>query len=189
MPTSAELTSTTLYSMSKIIKNSTMVGIAYASIPKQQNVRELVNRYGNTQDIINQVQKCFRETTRQTAQFAKKIKGPTVEDSLKNVFAFVKHNIHYEIDPLGVQDIKEPSAIWWSRFCDCKGYSIFIRSLLSNMGIKAQFKYADYDNSTESKKETHVYVIVPKAKGGYTTLDGCMKKFNMEKPVEKFTII
>lgn len=159
-----------------------MIGIANSSIPKDQKVIKLANEFGDTNDIINEMLKTYSTRWKQLEKFSKQLEGPTIQVTLLNLYNFVKFNITYIVDELGTQSIKTPSSIWWTNICDCKGYSIFIRSVLTNLNIKSQFKFASY---AEGRDVTHVYVIVPKKNGGYTTMDGCMPDFNIEKPTVK----
>lgn len=156
--------------------------LAAQLIPKPQGKKVVATANGNTTDIINSMLRIDKNNAVFMRRFAKAIKAPTTQQTLVNVFNFVKCNINYKVDDLGVQEIKTSPAIFWQRQCDCKGYSLFIRSILKNLGIASKFKFASY---SEARDFTHVYVIVPQANGNYITLDGCMAGFNQEKPTVK----
>lgn len=162
----------------KSLKNHQLINLAYLTIPKDLRREELVNRNGVTQDIIDEIKKTDAAAFKQTAKFAQLIAGPSIDDTLQNIYKFIKTNIHYQVDGFQYQKIKTPSSVWHTRICDCKGYSIFIRSILKNLKIKSHLKFAAYE---PGRDVSHVYVIVPKKDGTYVTLDGCMPGFNVEK--------
>lgn len=162
-----------------------MVERANTYIPRDQGKRVLVSEFGNTDTIISEMLATAKKNPLFMARFAQRIKGPTVLQTLKNLWTFTKFNVPYVLDELGTQDIQTAPAIWWRKQCDCKGYALFIQSILKPLGIHSNLKFASYD---PTRDVTHVYIIVPKQDGSYTTLDGCMTAFNEEKPPVK-TII
>lgn len=168
--------------MPKTLKHHQLIDLAYSLIPKDHRRAELVAPFGNTQDIIREMLKTDARAYTQTKKFAQRIAGPTLVDTLRNCWNFVKKAVHYQIDALGNQYIKTPSSVWHTRLCDCKGYSLFVRSILKNLGINSYYKFANYIPGGEL---THVYVIVPRPDGSYITIDGCMPAFNEEKPAIK----
>lgn len=168
-----------------LLTNTKLRNAAYKLIPQDKRRATLVNRNGNTEAIIKEMLLTDARAYQQTKNFAQVLVGPNIEATLLNCWNFTKHNIHYQVDELGVQLIKDPAAVWHTRTCDCKGYSLFIRSILKNLGIVSQFKFANYVLGGEF---THVYVIVPKKNGTYTTIDGCMPAFNVEKETVKYLL-
>jgi len=172
--------------MARTLKNNQLINIAYLTIPKDKRIEETINWNGDTNDIIKEIVRTDAADYRQTEKFAQRIAGPTIAHTLENLWKFIKYNVHYLVDELGIQKIKSPSSVWHTRICDCKGYALFVHSVLKNLKIVSHFKFAGYD---ELRDVTHVYIIVPQKNGGYTTIDGCMPGFNIEKPTTKIILI
>jgi hypothetical protein len=51
--------------------------------------------------------------------------------------------------------IKSPSLVWSSKTADCKSFTVFASSILSNLGIKHFLKWV------ATNELTHIYVVVP----------------------------
>ena len=160
-----------------IISNAQMVHRANKLIATPQGQAIVRHENGDTSDIMASVMNTFKSSPKDVSKFAQGLKGPTVQMSCINVWKFVKNNIKYLLDPLGYQYIPTPAVVWKNRYSDCKGYSIFIKSLLTSLNIPCKFRFVSYSsNSTK----THVYVIVP-ALPKALILDCCMDAFNTEK--------
>lgn len=165
--------------MNKKVGKGYMVAMAnmYISKPKFQKIIHHAN--GNTGDIIEVLMLNAKDSYLETAAFAKHIKGPTLEDTLRNLWTFVKRNLIYKVDPSGEQWIQRPSRAWHgNKIVDCKSYSLFIGSVLKSLGIESCFRFVSYSSA---KIYTHVYVVVPVYGKSYYTLDCCMNEFNKEK--------
>lgn len=163
-----------------VITNSKLVQLANKLIPKPLNVVTTVNENGKTIDIVNAIVSADKKNKQGTENFAPCLKNSqSTITTLKNVYWFVKRNINYKVDGFSMQAIKSPQAIWHMRIGDCKSYALFISSILKNLGIVHQYKFAGY--SAGSYNVTHIYIIVPQADGNYLVLDPCMPSFNKEK--------
>jgi hypothetical protein len=134
---------------------------------------------GLTRDIINAVVAQLKKAWRDTAALAPSFRAATDEQTLRNVWAFARHQITYVLDqPAGTQWIKTPRAVVSTGFCDCKGLATLQNSILLNLGYKPAFKFVSYVPGGEA---THVYTQVD-AGGKTYILDACMYDFNIEKP-------
>lgn len=163
-----------------VITNSQLVQLANKLIPKHKGVISEVYPNGNTNDIVNTILAIDKNNKAGTSKFAKWLNNSaSLEKTLKNVYWFVKRNITYKIDGYTQQVIKLPQAIWHLREGDCKSYAIFISSLLKNLNIPHQYKFAGYN--TGSNNVTHIYIVVPQNNGQYIVLDPCMPDYNKEK--------
>lgn len=133
---------------------------------------------GQTFDIIREILATDKISTADTAAFAPYLRGKDLLDTLSNVWHFVKKNIRYKLDPIGFQYVKTPARTWADKFADCKSYSIFIASLLKNLGIPFHYRFTSY---IQNGDYTHVYVIVP-TNGHEIIIDCVMPRFNAQKP-------
>ncbi|MEO5681451.1 MAG: transglutaminase-like domain-containing protein [Chitinophagaceae bacterium] len=153
--------------------------VANRTIPKPQLQQQVLYNDGDTGDIMKEVLQCFEESKMQLENFAPHLKGRSLRITCNNIWRFVKENISYKVDPPGVQWIKEPVRTWHDKVCDCKSYSIFIASLLHNLGIKGTFRFVSFKAGDSTP--THVYVVV-KDGDSLIKIDGVMPGFDIEKP-------
>jgi hypothetical protein len=112
---------------------------------------------------------------RDTKEFSKQYK-PTRE-SLGELWQFVKSNIRYREDPDGVQWVKDPARLWQDKEGDCKSFTLFIVSILQNMGIPYTIRFTAYRKGTV----THVYPIAHLPNGKDVILDAVWYAFDSEK--------
>lgn len=157
--------------------NSNLVRLANQLIPRADNKNLPIIPNGSTQDIVNEVLGVYGLSKSDLVDFAKVLRGDTIEDTCSNIWHFIKKNIRYKEDPAGVQWIKTPARIWQDKVCDCKGYSIFTACLLYALDIKGSFRFVGYERF--EKSVTHVYVVVPGKKN--IVIDCVLDRFDTEK--------
>jgi len=129
-------------------------------IPKPSN-RKVVFGFGDTRFSLENMKMMILETLSETKQLANQLVGQTVEQSVNNVKEFLYWHVQYLQDGLE-QQLHSPAHTWSvkSTGVDCKSYSLFASSLLTNMGIAnslRQIKQLTYNPEFWS----HVYVVVP----------------------------
>lgn len=104
----------------------------------------------DTQDIINNIlladARSWKETRLLSKQFTK--------NNLYKLWLFVKTNIRYREDKSN-QYVKHPARAWADKKADCKSMSLFIGTVLRNMGIPYKYRFVSY----KPGDVTHVYVI------------------------------
>lgn len=100
--------------------------------------------------------------------------GRTEEDTCKNLWRYLKHNIHYKEDGIA-QQVKLPGRLKKDGQGDCKSYALFIISHLKEYGIPARLKYASYNGG---RLPRHVYVQTDSG----IIIDPVWHSFNQEKP-------
>lgn len=138
---------------------SDIINIARKTIPEPdwKNIK-IGGPDGMTEDIIQEIIRTIKKTALNLSAFASHLKGATIEDTLRNDWTFVRNYITYKLDPDGDQFIKSPARTFWDGFADCKGFSIFLASLLFNQGFKNfGFRFVSY---SDSAIYTHVYIYV-----------------------------
>lgn len=153
---------------------------------KQQLIKPSINqtvllksKY-DTDDIIQAVLTADNETYTDVEEFAKSIKYSSITDLARQLFDFVFYNIRYKEDPLGEQFVKRPSALYASKFGDCKSMALFINSVFKNLGIPYYYRFVSFSKS--NSRPTHVYSVVLNENGQFIAIDPVVKKFNYEKP-------
>lgn len=148
-----------------------------------------VNADGLTLDILNEVVAETSRSWKQVQDFSKYFRGANVYATAEAVWQYIRENIRYQLDPLGIQYIKTPARVIADGFADCKGYSILASSLLNCLGIENKLRFVAYN---EAKKISHVYVVVFDG-SKEILLDACLPQFNTEKPythkIDKMTRI
>lgn len=163
-------------------------GYSYDSFfPKNvKTTREIVKRNNTTCDTIELMQKQVADWTNDTKIIAKILKTETLEETLHNIWDFVFFHFQYKQDHELFEEVRRPARSWADRQSgvDCDCMSVFIASILKNLGIPCFFRRASYNNASDY---SHVYVIVPKNKNfnpknkdTYYAIDAVVSKFNIE---------
>ena len=97
--------------------------------------------------------------------------GQSLQHTCENIHHFLFNHIQYELDKED-QHLRSPACTWATRDegTDCKSYSIFASTILSNLGIKHYLRRVKQPNPDFRYTQeginpdlwTHVYVVVPK---------------------------
>ena len=143
--------------------------------PKGQKVLKF--RAGVTRDIVSEVLAAVPDSRSQTAGFAKRFTPD--RNGMYDLFAWVRDNIKYQEDPLGVQFIREPARLWHDRKGDCKSFTLFIVSVLENMGLDYIIRFSNTQKKG-SRTVNHVYPIAILPDGTAYILDAVYRKFNAQ---------
>ncbi|MBA7514356.1 hypothetical protein ES705_06384 [subsurface metagenome] len=152
--------------------------IAARCIPAPAKNKVLLHDDGTTKDIVKVILVTAPRGLGDTREFAKYIRGNNNMDTCRRLWDFLKDNIEYKKDPIGEQYIQTPAYTWARKIGDCKSYSIFISSVLKNLGIYHYFRFVSF--KSPGNTFTHVYVVVPD-KGRQIIMDVVMPEFNTEK--------
>ncbi|WP_299681101.1 transglutaminase-like domain-containing protein [uncultured Tenacibaculum sp.] len=113
----------------------------------------------------------------QTKQISKELKGNTLHKTVNNVYNFLYQHIQYQADGYE-QELKSPACSWKMRFTgiDCKSYSLFASTILSNLNIAHKFRKVVQPSAPD--RWSHVYVIIENG-GKELVIDGA-NHFNKE---------
>lgn len=137
-------------------------------------------------EILHHMQILVNNTLPQTSKFAAYLQqnNKTTESLLKALFTFMYQHIDYREDKQGFEQLREPSRLFLDKIGDCDCYSVFIKSVLQNIGLKSHFKVVKFNNSPNF---SHVYVVVPKFasanlsnRNDYWVIDPVLDTFNDE---------
>lgn len=136
-----------------------------------------VPRHGNgrTADIIETILYADSRSAEFVQAGVECLRGRDLEQTLRNVWAFVRFNLNYRPDRAGHERVKSPGALFASRTGDCKSYSIAIAAILRALGIPYRYRFASYAPGDF----THVYIIAD-TEGGPVVLDSVHTKFDDE---------
>ncbi|WP_282088298.1 hypothetical protein [Aquimarina algiphila] len=131
-------------------------------------------------DTLQLMQKVIAETLDDTAILAKKLNTKGLYEVCRNIWNFVYGHIQYTMDATGIEQVRRPSRTWADRTTgvDCDCYTVFIGSILTNLGIPYQMRITKYGGKQHFQ---HIYPIVP-FKGGHITIDCVADRFNYEVP-------
>lgn len=143
---------------------------------------------GSVQNTVAEMKKIAQRYRSQTAKIAQKLKGASVMDTARNVWNFVYNHIQYKTDNPLREQIRTPLRTWKDRTTgvDCDCYSVFISSILLNLGIPHKFRIAAYKADYQ-----HVYVVVPHG-SSEIIIDCVADSFNYEvspSKIKDFTVM
>ncbi len=130
-----------------------MIGTASILIPRPAAGPQLRKETYRTTDIVDVVQDLVNGYAHETEQFAKQFSRDKA--GLKRLFNWVYRNFRYQEDPAGAQLVQTPAHLNHTRVGDCKSFTIFISSVLQNMGIDHKIRYAGYG----TRDYRHVYPV------------------------------
>jgi hypothetical protein len=120
-------------------------------IDKGDGKGKLIYRNGNIDDDITVIEKDCEANHGQVKRLAAHLKDPSQKQSDFNVYHWIKTNIHYRVDPPGIQKIRTPAGIYRERKrgVDCKGMAIMGWSLLYEMGYTPDLIVVAFSNNPE----------------------------------------
>ncbi len=124
-------------------------------IKPHRDTVSLRKRKYNTGDIVGLVQEVLYTDRNDTAAFSEQF--PPTARGMRKLFDFVDRSFQYEEDPKRNQWVQTPSYLMHkTRKGDCKSFTVFISSVLQNMGVPHIIRYVGYGLS---KRLVHVYPV------------------------------
>jgi hypothetical protein len=159
-------------------KRHIKTGYEYDNLfPLSENEDKLVKPNANLEDTLSFIPKVVTKTLDQTKKISHRLKGRSTYETCKNIWQFVYGYINYKKDKEGTEQIRSPSRTWHDRKqgVDCDCYSVFISSILTNLGIPHILRIAKYHRDYFQ----HIYPIVPNGTG-HITIDCVTDWFNHE---------
>ena len=149
--------------------------MTHTGIKKPDGKSELRFENGRTVDIQAVIFEVNKDKIWQdTADFSRQYR-PTRED-LRKLWQFVKSNIRYQEDPDGFQYIRYPSRLVADGVGDCKSFTLFIVSVLQNLGVPYTIRFTRYGKGPV----THVYPVAHLPEGD-VIIDAVWTQFDSEK--------
>lgn len=147
-------------------------------IPRPRGVTETIKRGADLEDTIQFLPKAMQRVVWQTKGISHLLQGDTLEQTCFNIWYRLYTRIPYVKDDQGKEQIRSPRCTWWQRRADCDDFSVFVSSILCNLGIPHLFRIAKY---TEKMGYQHIYVVVPN-ESNEIIIDCVLNRFNKEVP-------
>ena len=150
--------------------------------PNTEGENITIKRGAGVEDTMEFIPKVVKNTLFHTKRIASRLKGRNVAETCKNIWEFVYDHIDYKKDESGYEQVRSPARSWRDRKrgVDCDCYSVFISSVLTNLGIPHVLRITKYWKNHYQ----HIYPIVPYDKG-YITIDCVPDEFNHEVPFSR----
>lgn len=122
-----------------------------------------------------------RDRQSETAKLAPLLSRSELRRTCEAVWTFLVDHVNYKPDHPQIEQLRTPARTWADRAegVDCDCYSIFISTVLLNLGVPHAFRVADYGKGWQ-----HVYVVVPTA-WKPIVIDPVLDGFNVEHPPKK----
>lgn len=124
-----------------------------AAIKPALDRKDLRKKSFRTNDIIKLVQEVIRTDVDDTEVLARRFTPDRA--GFRALFDFVDAHFRYKEDPAGIQWVQSPSYLWKTRVGDCKSYTVFISSVLQNIGVPHLIRYVAYGG----RQYRHVYPV------------------------------
>lgn len=117
---------------------------------------------GNTDTTVNHMIDWVKTHQQQTVKLSTVLQKRTLAQTVDSIYQFLYHHIQYKADATD-QLLHSPACSWYKRKegIDCKSFSIFASSILTNLAIPHIIRKVKQPYHFPSQY-THVYIIVPK---------------------------
>ncbi|MDT0689364.1 hypothetical protein RM549_06175 [Salegentibacter sp. F188] len=115
---------------------------------------------GDTFFTVDQMRAWVEKYRWQTAKLALVLEGQSLQETIANIYKFLYDHVQYTADG-ALQQLRSPACTWLQRKngTDCKSFSVFASSILSNLGIKHAIRQVRQPYFYP-EEFTHVYVVV-----------------------------
>ncbi|MDA3883159.1 MAG: hypothetical protein PF481_07725 [Bacteroidales bacterium] len=178
---------------------NTKNGKRFNHLIKRANGQDTFIKNGNVLETVENCIDIIGSHYREVESLAKMLKvgevtePAEVKDTCRNIFNFSYNYLQYHKDDDGTEQLRTPSRSWVDgqiKFkqkaksnagIDCDDFSIFVGSLLKNLGIPFKLRITKYDGK---KNFQHIYVIVPAVGDSEDeiVIDPVLSKFDYQKP-------
>jgi len=139
-----------------------------------------VVKYADLSDTVELIQEVIFKTLSDTKELAKLLKAKDVYQTLKNVWDFTFKHLQYEKDEENIEQVRRPARSWRDRKkgVDCDCLTVFIGSVLVNLGIPFVIRLTSYKNAVTFG---HVYPVALVG-NREVVMDCVVHQFNYEEP-------
>ncbi|MCT4586421.1 MAG: hypothetical protein N4A71_01220 [Carboxylicivirga sp.] len=172
---------------------NTQDGRKFNHLIKKASGTDVFVKNGNVLETVESCIEIIAEHFLEVEELASMLQGDNMKASCKNIFDFSYKYLQYHKDEDGTEQLRTPARSWLDgqmRFkqkgiksagIDCDDYSIFVGSLLKNLGISFKLRITKYDGK---KNFQHIYVIVPALGDSEDeiVIDPVLSKFDYQKP-------
>lgn len=172
---------------------NTQNGKKFNHLIKRADGQEVFIKNGNVIETVENCIEIIGSHFREVEELASMLQGDSLKDTCRNIFNFSYSYLQYQKDDDGTEQLRTPARSWLdgqiifkqkgnlSAGIDCDDYSIFVGSLLKNLGIPFKLRITKYDGK---KNFQHIYVIVPAVGDSEDeiVIDPVLSKFDYQKP-------
>ncbi len=174
-------------------QRNTQNGKKFNHLIKKANGQDVFLKNGNVIETVETCIELIGSHYREVEELAQILKGDTLKDTCRNIFNFSYTYLQYHKDDSATEQLRTPARSWLdgqikfkqkgikSAGIDCDDYSIFVGSLLKNLGIPFKLRITKYDGK---KNFQHIYVVVPAIGDSEDeiVIDPVLSKFDYQKP-------
>ncbi len=156
-------------------------GRAYdALIPQARLTDTTIRRGADLKDTMKLIPQVVKQCRWQTVKLARRLEGENVYGTCRNIWEFLYRHIRFHKDDHDREQVRSPARSWHDRErgIDCDCFTVFISTLLVNLGIPHTLRITKYSGPGFQ----HIYPIVPLKNGRYITIDCVTDQFNYEEP-------
>jgi hypothetical protein len=172
---------------------NTQNGKKFNHLIKRADGQEVFVKNGNVIETVENCIEIIGSHFREVEELASMLQGDSLKDTCRNIFNFSYTYLQYQKDDDGTEQLRTPARSWLdgqikfkqkgnlSAGIDCDDYSIFVGSLLKNLGIPFKLRITKYDGK---KNFQHIYAIVPAVGDSEDeiVIDPVLSKFDYQKP-------
>lgn len=146
-------------------------------------IETVVKKRQGVDDIVTGILNTHKQYQNEYKKIAKHFLQPTVKQTCKCIFDFLKSNVAYSIEPESYQTLRSPAAIL-SLPGDCKSYALFSAGIIDALRSKGllncelKYRFAGYD--VFNNYIEHVFCVVDDGESEYW-IDPVLDNFNERK--------
>ena len=129
-------------------------------------------KLGDNGDVVSAITSCYEIYKEQPQDHVRELRGLTVDEQCRAIFAYLAEHVRYELDKDGEQYIKSPARLLQDGCGDCKSLTMYISCCLHCLGRKHIIRFVNFDGGTQY---THVYPVAVDEMGQEIILDVCEK--------------
>ena len=148
--------------ISASLKRNLKTGKEYDKLIPRVKCERTTLGEGDTFNTVDWMKDWIEKYCHQTVKISALFTGRSLEETVNNIYNFLYDHVQYTADG-ELQQLRSPACTWAQRKegVDCKSYSVFASSILSNLGIK-HFIRQVRQPYFYPEEFTHVYVVVPR---------------------------
>ncbi|MBL4705622.1 MAG: hypothetical protein JKY54_13950 [Flavobacteriales bacterium] len=119
------------------------------------------------------------DTLEDTKQISEYLKADSVRETCRRIWQFCYAHFQYKEDKARTEQIRRPTRSWWDRKqgIDCDCFSVFIGSVLTNLGIPFLLRMTKY----QALDYEHIYPVALTANRNII-LDCVVNRFDYQVP-------
>lgn len=148
--------------------------------PKTEGDFVTVKKGATLDDTMSLIKEVIETTLDDTKKIAQHLLGASVLLTSKKIWNFCFSHFQYKKDEERKEQVRRPARSWWDRMTgiDCDCLTVFIGSVLTNLGIPFIMRKTRY----EALNFEHIYPVAISPEGQEIIMDCVVHQFNYEVP-------